>query len=154
MVWFDGCNTCGVENGKVTFKADSVNTTTINDITGALGGARVPDSSASQKNFKAAPLVVSQVPLTAGEMSFYNSRAVLLSGETGNGFLKSFKEATGGRGSIDTTIGSPLAQPTSTATATQTPTSGPTPTATHTPTITPTATGPTTHEIYLPLLRR
>jgi len=53
-------------------------------------------------------VVVSQYPLNASEMAFYDKGAELLGAPIGEGGVKSFQEATLERGTIDTT--SPFAE--------------------------------------------
>jgi hypothetical protein len=48
-------------------------------------------------------VVVSQYPLNASKMTFYDKRAELLGAPIGEGGIKSFQEATLGRGTMDTT---------------------------------------------------
>lgn len=91
-------------NGYTTFSAAGLSSVTINQITATLGGPRIPGAATSQKNFKAAMVILSQDMLTPAEMAFYNGWSKNLGAETGNGSLKSFKEATGGIATLDTTI--------------------------------------------------
>lgn len=98
------CNSLSSAGGYTTFSATGTSAVTIAQIQTALGGNRVPDVSASQKYFKAAMVILSQDVLTPAEMAFYNGWAKNIGAETGTGGLKSFKEATGGVATLDTTI--------------------------------------------------
>jgi hypothetical protein len=99
------CSTLVTSGGYTTFQATGGTTTvTMAQVQAALGGSRIPDVSASQKNFKAAMVIISQETLTAAEIAFYNAWSKNLGAEIGTDRLKSFKEATGGVANLDTTI--------------------------------------------------
>jgi len=88
---------------RVRFSADSVVTTSVDDII-TTHGARIPDWTTAQRDFRAALVVFSQHPLNGSEMAYYNIQSVDFGGPDGAGFPKSFAEATLGRGSMDTVM--------------------------------------------------
>ncbi len=86
---------------RIRFSADAVVNTSVDSIITAHG-ARIPDWTVAQKDFKAALVVFSQYPLNGSEMAYYNIQSADFGGPDGAGFPKSFAEATLGRGSMDT----------------------------------------------------
>jgi hypothetical protein len=99
------CSSLAYVGDYTTFSATGpITTVTITQIQTELGGNRIPDVSTSQKDFKAAMVIISQDTLTPAEMAFYNGWAKNVGAETGVSGLKSFQEATGGVGTLDTTI--------------------------------------------------
>lgn len=98
------CDSLAYAGGYTTFSATGTSQVTMAQIQTALGGNRVPDFTQSQKDFKGAMVIVSQDMLTPAEMAFYNGWAKNIGAETGMNGLKSFKEATGGVATLDTTI--------------------------------------------------
>ena len=99
------CSSLNPPGGFYTsFSALSLTTVTMDQVKTALGGERNPSYATSQKNFKAAMVILSQDLLTAAEMAFYNSQAKNLGAVTGSYGMKSFKEATLGVATLDTTV--------------------------------------------------
>lgn len=96
------CNSLQFAGGTVTFKADGINTVTIAQIQTASGGARVPSSATSQKDFKAAMVIVSQYKLSGAEMSFFNQWSKIFGDDFDSLSTLSFKDATGNVGTMDT----------------------------------------------------
>ncbi len=98
--------------GTVTFAADDMVTRTIDDIID-LEGPRVPDSTASQRDFTAAWFVLSHRDLTPTEMGWFQYRAEYLGRQAaGDQPLRlTFFEATGDRATLDTRITDPLVLP-------------------------------------------
>ena len=82
-----------------TFTADAINTVTPDDIVIEFG-PRVPDHVASQKNPKAAFIVVSEEFLSRAEFTFKSVLAESLAGVIDGGNRPSFRQATGNRGNL------------------------------------------------------
>ncbi|MFK7803558.1 MAG: hypothetical protein AB8G95_18125 [Anaerolineae bacterium] len=103
------CDSFVYTSSDVTFKADSIDTITIDQIKTELGGERIPPAADAQKSFKVAYVAVSEQQLTAAELSYFNSRAKILTGEIDSSFLNSFPDATNNIGSVDATTKAPPA---------------------------------------------
>ena len=88
---------------KTSFTATGLNTVTIGQIQTALGGARNPDNTTSQKAFRAGMVVVSQYALNATEMAFFNDWSRVFGDDFDDGSgLKSFADATGNVATMNT----------------------------------------------------
>ena len=90
------------QNGNIgTFTASAINTVTTAQII-ATDGVRVPDYTASQKNFHALYVVVTKAPLSTARFASYDDdvQKFSLPGNDGN-YLYNFWEATGGRATMD-----------------------------------------------------
>jgi hypothetical protein len=98
------CGSISFGPGTTSFTATGLTTVTIAQIQSALGGARIPSVATSQKSFSTAAVVISQYPLSAAELAFYNEWSKNLAAPTGAGSLKSFAQATGGAATMSTTI--------------------------------------------------
>lgn len=70
----------------------------------AVHGPRSPDSLGSQKVFKAALIVAYDRPLTAVELAYYDLAMQEYEKETSTVLELTFRAATGGRGSLSTSI--------------------------------------------------
>jgi len=98
------CSTYYNSSGYTYFSATGTVSRSIAEIQAVLGGARNPSFATSQKAFKAGMMIISQYMLTPAEMAFYNAWSKNIGAETGFSGLKSFKEATGGIATLDTTV--------------------------------------------------
>lgn len=87
-----------------TFAADEIIEITSEDLVGQFG-PRVPDFTSSQKSFTGAFVGISDEPLNQATMTYLDR---LAQGLAGNAFgctrYLDFSEATGGAGSLDTSI--------------------------------------------------
>ena len=91
-----------------TFKATGLRTVTMAEVQAALGGARIPGVAESQKDFRAALVVVSEVLLTPEELSPFEEYAIRYSSaDDGDDVWYTFAESTRGLATIDFSIVTP-----------------------------------------------
>jgi hypothetical protein len=92
-----------VTGDRETLRASALDRVAVADVV-AVHGPRVPAFGQAKAAYRAAFVAVSAHPLTATEMSFYETWAARFGAEKGDGDLLSFREATGGRASMVTRV--------------------------------------------------
>ncbi len=93
----------GIANDRETLRAAALETVSLADVV-AIHGERAPAFGQAETVYRAAFVAVSARPLSATEMSFYETWAARFGAEAGDGALLSFREATGGRASMVTRV--------------------------------------------------
>ena len=85
--------------------ADSVSTWTIAQLITLEGGERVPSVATSQKNFRAAFIVVSDRSFSFAEMAYFSAMADYFASDApGTSYTMPFETATGNRATLDATL--------------------------------------------------
>ncbi|KAA1260344.1 BNR/Asp-box repeat protein [Rubripirellula obstinata] len=96
-----GVSNSTYSNGTTTFTADAITNMSIEDII-AIDGERVPNHLNSQKNFKAAYIVITPDPLSPNEWVDFDRQAYEFEVNGDNGISSfNFYEATGGRATLE-----------------------------------------------------
>lgn len=88
----------------ITYKADRLETYTIEDVIDLLGGERIPDVTASQKHFRSAFVVVSETLLTPEELAHFEEYAQYhgrINTDARTGWTNSFSQAMQGLATMD-----------------------------------------------------
>ncbi|MEZ4269825.1 MAG: hypothetical protein R3F39_25990 [Myxococcota bacterium] len=98
-----GAESLGISGGRETLRAAALDSITLADLV-AIHGVRKPAFGEAKTAFRAAFVAVSARPLTATEMSFYESWAARFGADKGDGDLLSFREATGARATMETAV--------------------------------------------------
>ena len=106
LLWFEAPKSAGMEGGLAVVEAKALHTLTIAQIV-ADHGPRKPAHTQAQKLFSGLFVVVSEVPLTAAEMTFFDVQSEMFGAAKGAGNLFSFAQASGGKATMDTSVPAP-----------------------------------------------